>query len=70
MSMSDITIIKAHQTKNRCYQQGRKVTHTGILVHSTGAVNRNLNRYVDAPEYLGKNKYKNHKSCGYASAAF
>lgn len=55
-----IQIIKAHQTKNRCYQQGLKVTHTGILVHSTGAVNRNLNRYVDAPEYLGKNKYENH----------
>lgn len=58
--MADITIIKAHQTKNRCYKQGRKVTHSGILVHSTGAVNRNLNRYVDAPEYLGKNIYENH----------
>lgn len=57
---NSIKIIKAHQTKNRCYQQGRKVTHTGILVHSTGSVNRNLNRYVDAPEYLGKNKYENH----------
>jgi len=59
--MSDgITILKAHQTKNRCYQQGKKVTHTGILVHSTGAVNRNLKRYVDAPDRLGKNQYNNH----------
>ena len=55
-----ITIIKAHQTKNRCYQQGRKVTHTCFLVHSTGAVNRNLKRYVDAPDELGKNQYGNH----------
>ncbi len=59
--MSDgITILKAHQTKNRCYQQGRKVNHTGILVHSTGAVNRELRRYVDAPDRLGKNQYNNH----------
>lgn len=57
---NDLTIIKVHQTKNRCYQQGRKVTHVGILVHSTGAVNRNLKRYVDAPEYLGENTNRNH----------
>lgn len=59
--MSDgITVLKAHQTKNRCYQQGRKVTHAGILVHSTGAVNRELRRYVDAPDRLGVNQYNNH----------
>lgn len=57
---NSIRIIKAHQTKNRCYQQGRKVTHSGILVHSTGAVNRNLKRYVDATEYLGENTNGNH----------
>lgn len=55
-----LTIIKTPQTKNRCCKQGLKVTHTGILVHSTGAVNRNLKRYVDAPEALGKNAYNNH----------
>ena len=64
-----ITIIKAHQTKNRCYQQGRKVTHTGILVHSTGAVNRNLKRYVDAPDQLGKNEYGNHWNTAKADKA-
>ena len=59
--MSDgITILKAHQTKNRCYQQGLKVTHTGILMHSTGAVNRELRRYVDAPDRLGANQHNNH----------
>lgn len=52
-------IIKVHQTKNRCYQQGRKVKHVGILVHSTGATNKNLKRYVDAPDRLGVNTNKN-----------
>jgi N-acetylmuramoyl-L-alanine amidase len=32
----------------------------GILVHSTGAANPNLRRYVDAPDLLGENKYGNH----------
>ncbi len=53
-------ILTAYQTKNRCYQKGRAAKHIGILVHSTGAVNRNLCRYVDAPDRLGKNKYNNH----------
>lgn len=53
-------ILQAYQTKNRCYKQGKKNKAVGILVHSTGAVNRNLSRYVDAPDQLGVNKYKNH----------
>lgn len=65
----DITIIKAHQTKNRCYKQGTKVTHTGILMHSTGAVNRTIKRYVDAPEYVGKNLYNNHWNSAEADKA-
>lgn len=53
-------ILQAFQTENRCYKQGRKNKSIGIVVHSTGAVNRNLSRYVDAPDRLGKNKYGNH----------
>lgn len=53
-------IMQAYQTKNRCYQQAKKNKAIGILVHSTGAVNRNLKRYVDAPDRLGKNQYENH----------
>lgn len=53
-------ILQAFQTKNRCYQQAKKNKAIGIVVHSTGAVNRNLSRYVDAPDRLGKNKYGNH----------
>ena len=32
----------------------------GIVVHSTGANNPNLCRYVDCPEQLGINRYGNH----------
>lgn len=53
-------ILQAFQTENRCYKQGKKNKAIGILVHSTGAVNRNLSRYVDAPDQLGVNKYNNH----------
>lgn len=52
-------IIKAHLTKNDCYKTARKANHIGILVHSTGAVNKNLKRYVDSPDRLGKNQYNN-----------
>lgn len=53
-------ILQALQTENRCYKQGKKNKAIGIMVHSTGAVNRNLSRYVDAPDRLGKNRYGNH----------
>lgn len=53
-------ILQAYQTNNRCYKKGRAAKHVGILVHSTGAVNRNICRYVDSPERLGVNKYNNH----------
>lgn len=33
-------------TKNDCYKAGRKLTPSGIMVHSTGANNPNVNRYV------------------------
>ena len=36
------------------------IAPAGILVHSTGAANPNLRRYVDAPDLLGKNLYGNH----------
>jgi N-acetylmuramoyl-L-alanine amidase CwlA len=55
----EMEIIQAYQTKNRCYQTARKAKHIGILVHSTGAVNKTLKRYVDSPERLGVNKNKN-----------
>lgn len=53
-------IIIAHATKNLCYIAARKMIPQGIVVHTTGANNPYLKRYVDAPEIVGKNTYKNH----------
>lgn len=55
-----MNLLRVYQTKNPCYKKGQKANQVGILVHSTGAVNRELRRYVDAPEYLGQNQYNNH----------
>lgn len=48
------------QTKNPAYIKATPMNPVGILVHSTGCTNPKLNRYVDAPEYLGRNIYVNH----------
>lgn len=48
-------------TENACYKAGRKITVTGIMVHSTGANNPWLKRYVGPDDgLLGKNQYNNH----------
>lgn len=48
-------------TENTCYKAGRTITVKGIMVHSTGANNPNLKRYVGPDDgLLGKNKYNNH----------
>lgn len=53
-------IIKAHAVKNLCYIKGQKMIPKGIVVHSTGANNPYLKRYVDAPDEVGTNTYGNH----------
>lgn len=58
-----MNIFTAHATKNRCYTTAQKMPNgkpDGIIVHSTGANNPNLKRYVDAPALVGKNIYGNH----------
>ncbi len=46
---------------NACYKAGQKITVKGIMVHSTGANNPNLKRYVGPDDgLLGKNQYNNH----------
>ena len=48
-------------TENACYKAGRKITVKGIMVHSTGANNPNLKRYVGPDDgLLGENQYGNH----------
>ena len=64
---------KCMLTANRCYQQNKRITNrkpTGIVVHSTGANNKTLKRYVQPlktdKDYntiiadIGKNLYGNH----------
>lgn len=48
-------------TKNDCYKAGRKIKPKGIMVHSTGANNPKLSRYVGPDDgLLGKNPNGNH----------
>jgi len=48
-------------TNNACYKAGRKIKPKGIMVHSTGANNPSLRRYVGPDDgLLGKNQYNNH----------
>ena len=48
-------------TENACYKAGKKITVKGIIVHSTGANNPNLKRYVGPNDgLLGENQYGNH----------
>ena len=43
------------------YKAGRKITPKGVMVHSTGANNPELRRYVGPDDgLLGENKYNNH----------
>lgn len=48
-------------TENACYKSGKRMTPKGIMVHSTGANNPNLKRYVGPDDgLLGVNQYGNH----------
>ena len=55
-----LDIIKAHAVNNLCYIAAQKMVPKGIVVHSTGANNPCLKRYVDAPNEVGINRYGNH----------
>lgn len=47
-------------TKNSCYKASRKITPRGVMVHSTGANNPRLSRYVPGNEDIGYNTGGNH----------
>lgn len=51
-------------TENNCYKAGVKITPAGIMVHSTGANNPTLRRYVQPDDgLLGVNQYNNDWNC-------
>ncbi|NLV70313.1 MAG: amidase [Clostridiales bacterium] len=48
-------------TENACYKAGKTIVPKGIMVHSSGANNPYLKRYVRPDDgLLGKNPYNNH----------
>lgn len=48
-------------TKNECYKRGVPITPIGVMVHSTGANNPNLRRYIQPDDgLLGTNNAGNH----------
>lgn len=53
-------ILRSYAVKNLCFIAAKTMVPQGIVVHSTGANNPNLKRYVDCPEELGVNRYGNH----------
>jgi N-acetylmuramoyl-L-alanine amidase len=55
------TIRKLYLTNNNCYKAGQYITPKGVMVHSTGANNPTLKRYL-APNdgLIGVNAYGNH----------
>ena len=55
-----MNIITAYATKNDCYIAKQPMTPVGIVLHSTGANNPNLKRYVDCRSECGINWYNNH----------
>lgn len=58
---NNLDIKQCFLVNNDCYKQGRKIKPSGIVVHSTGANNPYLKRYVQPDDgILGVNTNKNH----------
>lgn len=56
-----VQITQYFLTNNDCYKVGKKHTPIGIMVHSTGANNPELRRYIGPDDgVIGKNQYNNH----------
>lgn len=47
-------------THNDCYIKGRTIVPKGIMVHSTGANNPKVSRYVPGDDVIGRNRAGNH----------
>lgn len=50
---------KQYLTKNDCYRAGRTIRPQGIMLHSTGANNPSVARYVPGDDVIGRNQYGN-----------
>lgn len=59
-SVRHLTIYRLYFTKSDCYKSGTRQKSVGVQVHSTGANNPYLRRYVQPDDgRLGKHKYLN-----------
>ena len=47
-------------TENDCFKTAKTITPKGVMVHSTGANNPNVSRYVPGDDEIGCNRYDNH----------
>lgn len=52
-------IIQQYLTRNDCYRAGRTIRPQGVMVHSTGANNPSVARYVPGDDVIGRNQYGN-----------
>ena len=59
-----MNLIKQILTKNECYITGKRHTVKGIMVHSTGANNPNINRYVDIGTKYSSNHWNQFRPSG------
>lgn len=50
---------KQYLTENDCYRAGRTIRPQGVMVHSTGANNPSVARYVPGDDVIGRNQYGN-----------
>lgn len=61
-----MNLMQLYLTKNACYISGKRHAVKGIMVHSTGANNPDLKRYVGPDDgLLGVNQYGNHWNAQY-----
>ena len=52
-------IIQQYLTRNECYRAGRTIRPQGVMVHSIGANNPSVARYVPGDDVIGRNQYGN-----------
>ena len=59
--MKEVKVYRLYFTQSDCYKKAMKITPSGVQVHSTGANNPYLKRYVGPDDgNLGENKFKNY----------
>ena len=54
-----MTLYQQILTQNDCYKAGRTIVPKGVMVHSTGASNPRVARYVPGDDVLGRNTGNN-----------